>query len=144
VVLRTDEIRKRLWGVGPLDRLPPDAYASEVTQNVYRRLFEEAETCLKAGQAVVLDAVFLRADEREKAASLAAGCGAPFEGVWLDAPREVLQARVSARANDASDADLRVLAMQLNQDPGHLSWTRIDAQGDFAPAVQAVASRLNN
>lgn len=144
VVLRTDEIRKRLWGSGPLERLPKEAYGSGVTKKVYRRLFEEAELCLKAGQAVVLDAVFMKAPEREKAAALAEHRGVPFAGVWLDAPHEVLKARVAARTDDASDADLRVLAMQIGQDPGDLSWTRVDAQGDFALAAQAVASGLSD
>ena len=144
VVLRSDEIRKRLWGVGPLDRLPPEAYESPVTQRVYCHLFEEAELCLRAGQAVVLDAVFMKAAERDKAATLADRCAVPFAGAWLEASPDVLKARVGARTADASDADVQVLATQLAQDPGELSWTRIDAQGDFAPAAQALASRLND
>jgi len=143
-VLRSDEIRKRLWNVGPLDRLPPEAYDNHVTERVYGRLLEEAELCLRAGQAVVLDAVFLKAAERDKVAALADRCGVPFAGAWLEAPDEVLRRRVSARTGDASDADVEVLAMQLGQDPGALSWMRIDAQGDFAPAAQALASRLND
>ncbi|MGE5566223.1 MAG: AAA family ATPase [Parcubacteria group bacterium] len=144
VLLRTDEIRKRLWGVGPLERLPQEAYGSDMTKRVYRRLFEEAEACLKAGQAVVLDGVFMRAAERDKAMALAARCGVPFAGAWLQAAPEVLRARVAARTKDASDADLRVLAMQLEQDPGELSWTRIDAEGDFAASALALASSLSN
>lgn len=144
VMLRTDEIRKRLWGVDPLQQLPGAAYDSGMTKRVYRRLFEEVEACLKAGQAVVLDGVFMRPAEREKAAALARRCGVPFAGAWLDASPDVLQARVAARTNDASDADLRVLAMQLQQQPGDLSWTRINAEGDFAASAQALASSLSN
>ena len=142
VVLRSDEIRKRLCGFGPLDRLPPETYEAGVTERVYGRLFDEAELCLRAGQAVVLDAVFMKAAERDKAAALAGRCTVPFAGVWLEAPDEVLRARVAGRKGDASDADVAVLAMQLAQDPGELSWARIDAQGDFAAAAQALASRL--
>lgn len=144
VVLRTDEIRKRLWGAGPLERLPAEAYAASVTKRVYGRLFEEAQACLTAGQAVVLDAVFMKPAERDRAADLAKRRAAPFAGAWLQAPPEVLKARVAARADDASDADLRVLAMQLGQDPGELSWARINAEGDFAASAQALASSLSN
>lgn len=144
VVLRTDEIRKRLWGVGPLERLPNEAYGSEMTKRVYRRLLEEAKACLKAGQAVVLDGVFLRPTERHKAAALARQCGVPFAGAWLHASPEVLRARIAERTNDASDADFGVLAMQLEQEPGDISWTRINAEGDFAASAQAVASSLSN
>ena len=144
VVLRSDEIRKRLWGVAPIERLPPEAYDSRVTKRVYRRLFEEAEACLRAGRAVVLDAVFMKAAERDRAAALAAACGTPFEGVWLQASPETLRARVGARRNDASDADLRVLAGQLSQDPGDVAWTRLDAKGDFGQMADGLASRFQD
>ena len=144
VIVRSDGIRKRLWGVAPTDRLPGDAYDSRVTKRVYRRLFEEAEVCLRAGRAVVLDAVFMKDAERDKAAALALACGAPFEGVWLQAPLETLRARVGGRQNDASDADLRVLAMQLQQDPGDVPWSRLDAEGDFGEMAAALASRFDD
>ena len=35
--------------------------------------------------------------------------GDPAPSVWLEAPPEVLRARVAARVNDASDADVAVL-----------------------------------
>jgi len=82
--------------------------------------------------------------ERDKAAALAKRCGVAFAGAWLEAPRDVLRARIAARTGDASDAEVAVLAMQLGQDPGDLSWTRINAQGDFAQAAQALASPLND
>ena len=144
MVLRSDEIRKRLWGVAPTERLPPEAYASKIGTRVYRRLFEEAELCLRAGRSVVLDAVFMKAAERDRAAAIAAACGAPFEGVWLHASPDTLRARVGARRNDASDADLRVVAMQLEQDPGELGWARLDAQADFGGMAAALASRLHD
>ena len=135
VVLRSDEIRKRLWGVAPTERLPKEAYATKVGKQVYRRLYEEAELCLRAGRAVVLDAVFMKAAERDRVAAF----GVPFAGVWLDAPAEVLRSRIAGRRNDASDADLRVLAMQLRQDPGEMAWTRLDATGDFGDMARSLA-----
>jgi aminoglycoside phosphotransferase family enzyme/predicted kinase len=144
VVLRSDEIRKRLWGVPPTERLPKEAYGSKVGKRVYRALYEEAECALKAGRAVVLDAVFMKAAERDKAAAIAARCGVPFEGVWLEAPEAVLRARVGARKNDASDADLAVLAMQLKQQPGELGWRLLDAEGDFVQLAEAMAARLGD
>ena len=144
VVLRSDEIRKRLWGVAPTERLPKEAYAGKVGKRVYRQLYHEAALALRAGRAVVLDAVFMKDVERDKAAAVAGACGAPFEAAWLEAPAEVLRARVAARTNDASDADLRVLAMQLGQAPGEVSWTRLNAEGDFAAMAQALASRFDD
>jgi len=124
VLLRSDEIRKRLWNAGPLDPLPPQAYAPGESGRVYGRMFEEAALALQAGRAVVLDAVFLRPDERDAAQALARERGVAFEGVWLDVPPEVMRARVEARAGDASDADAAVLDEQLTRDPGEIRWTR--------------------
>ncbi len=144
VVLRSDEVRKRLWGAGPLERLPPGAYAEGESGRVYGRMLEEAELALRAGRAVVLDAVFLKSAERDAAAALAARCGVPFAGAWLEAAPGVLRGRVAGREGDASDADVAVLDAQLARDPGPLAWTRLDAEGDFARHAEALASRLDD
>lgn len=113
VVLRSDEVRKRLWGAAPLERLPPAAYAQPEAERVYGRMFDEARRALAAGRAVLLDAAFLRQDERAAAAALARQAGVPFAGEWLVASPEVLRARVAARTGDASDAGPDVLERQL-------------------------------
>ena len=82
---------------------------------------------LAAGRAVVLDAVFLRPEERQAAEAVGAKAGAAFHGVWLEAPEPVMSARLDARMGDASDADRRVLAEQLARDPGAVTWKRVDA-----------------
>jgi aminoglycoside phosphotransferase family enzyme/predicted kinase len=124
VVLRSDEIRKRLWGRAPTERLPAEAYAPGTSAAVYGRMFAEARVALDAGQAVVLDAVFLLPGERAAAEALARAAGVPFQGHWLEAPAEVMAARIAARAGDASDADQAVLEAQLGRDPGKIGWAR--------------------
>jgi predicted kinase len=132
-VIRSDVIRKRLFGVSPEDRLPADAYAADITRRVYGNMIDEAARCLAAGHSVILDAVFLREDEREAAADTARRAGVPFVGVWLEAPANILEKRVAARRDDASDADAAVLHKQLTIDPGPLDWMRVDAgKGDEA------------
>ena len=132
VVLRSDEVRKRLWGAAPTDRLPPEAYTAQEGERVYGVMLQEAQACLLAGRSVILDAVFLRPEERTAAQELAVHCGLTFTGVWLDTPAEVLRGRVDARTGDVSDADVRVLEAQLRREPGPLTWKVIDARGDFA------------
>ena len=124
VVLRSDEIRKRLWGRGPLERLPKAAYAREEGVRVYGAMFEAARACLRAGRAVVLDAAFLDPAERSQAEALAREVGAPFDGIWMEAEPEVLRARVAARTGDASDADVGVLERQLARDLGAVTGRR--------------------
>ncbi|MAB14793.1 bifunctional aminoglycoside phosphotransferase/ATP-binding protein [Parvibaculum sp.] len=130
--LRTDIIRKRLFNVGPLDRLPEEAYAPEVGARVYAEMFRLAGHALEAGVSVVIDAVFAQQEERDRAAELAGRMGVPFSGLWLEADPAVLEARVRARsekADDASDADVAVLRRQLAYDIGTLDWHRLDAAG---------------
>jgi aminoglycoside phosphotransferase family enzyme/predicted kinase len=124
VVLRTDEIRKRLWDRAPEERLPPEAYAREESERVYAEMLKTARLCLAAGWPVILDAVFLHPRERTAAEALAARAGVPFKGVWLEEDPETLRQRIAARRGDASDADVAVLEQQLKLDPGAIGWTR--------------------
>lgn len=143
VVLRSDEVRKRLWGAGPLEALPAKAYGPGTSEPVYARMFHEAELCLRAGRAVVLDAVFLKPEERAQAAALAARLGLAFEGVWLDAPAEVLAARVAGRSGDASDADVATLEAQLRRDPGAIVWRRLDARAPLDDQARALVDAMS-
>ena len=130
--LRSDIVRKRLFNVGPLERLPEEAYAPEVGARVYAEMFRLAAHALEAGVSVVTDAVFAQRQERERAATLARRMGVPFSGFWLEADPELLEARVmerSRKANDPSDADIEVLRRQLAYDIGPLDWQRLDASG---------------
>lgn len=140
VVLRTDEVRKRLAGAGPVERLAPEIYTAEFYARVYDVLFETARSLLRAGQSVVLDATFTEPQMRVRAEALAAECAAPFRGVWLSAPPKVLEARLAARVGDASDATLEVLRAQLaaRSEPGE-GWGHVDAT---APLDQAAAAWL--
>src|SRR6185312_12857156 len=49
VILRSDEVRKRLWGKTPTEPLPPDAYAEGQSERVYGALMREAGLILRAG-----------------------------------------------------------------------------------------------
>jgi aminoglycoside phosphotransferase family enzyme/predicted kinase len=138
-ILRTDVIRKRLLGRPPEERLPPEAYRPEVDARVYGTQLAAARQALAAGQAVILDAVFGRPEERAAAAGLAAGLGLPIAGLWLEAASAVLEARIAARRNDASDATVAVVRRQLARDPGPIGWRRLAAGG--SPETLAAAAR---
>ena len=64
----------------------------------------------------------------QAAEALAAKVGVPFEGLWLDIPKEVAQARVSARQGDASDATPAVVERQFGYDLGTINWRRQAAE----------------
>ena len=137
VVLRTDEVRKRLAGVAPEDRLPEESYTAAFHEKVYATLIAEARAMIAAGRAVVLDATFTQPQLRSRAEALAGEMGAPFHGVWLEASAEVLAPRIETRAGDASDATVATLRQQMAQDLGPLDWARIDASGPPEESAEA-------
>ncbi|MEL7347632.1 MAG: AAA family ATPase [Pseudomonadota bacterium] len=146
VILRSDEIRKRLAGVAPETALPPTAYTQASSDAVYQRMMRDAARALSAGLSVVLDAAFLTPAERAAAADLAAAAGAGFHGFWLQAPEEVLTARIAARAaapgGDASDATSAVMLRQ--PDDGGTGWCTLETAGDaraVAKAARALMAR---
>ncbi|MFQ5959424.1 MAG: AAA family ATPase [Alphaproteobacteria bacterium] len=127
VVLRSDVLRKRLFGLDPCAPLGVEGYAEEVTGEVYGRIEATAGDALRAGFTVVADAVYARPAQRARIAAVAAESGAPFTGLWLEAPAERLAARLGGRGADASDADEAVLELQLALDVGAVEWRRLDA-----------------
>ena len=140
--LRQDTLRKRLFDVPPETRLSPSAYGAGTTERVYRGLHDQALAALSAGYSAIVDATFLRAEERKRIAQSAEHTRVPFIGLWLEAPREVLAARIGARRRDASDADLLVLEQQLKIDIGPMDWHRIDSALDIATNVAALRALI--
>ncbi len=141
VVLRSDLIRKRLHGVAPTRRLGEQAYRPATSAHVYRTLRRRAATLLEAGRTVIADATFLNPTERREIEALARACSVPFHGIWLDAPSDVLTTRIAARRGDASDASIAVLRKQLEQTPGVVTWSKVDA-GGAGSRVMAHVRRL--
>jgi len=123
VVLRSDEIRKRLAGAAPETRLPAEAYTAEQSAAVFAEVSRSAAIALEAGHAVIADAVFQRAAEREALAAL----HLDFVGLWLEAPLDILRARIANRKGDASDATAEVLAATAARDAGEITWTQLNA-----------------
>jgi hypothetical protein len=112
VRIRSDVERKRLFGLDAVADTRAHgiaAYAADATQRTYARLLELARIALRAGLPVVLDAAFLRRDERAAAAELARTLQVPFAILACEAPASVLRERLRSRTGDASEADEAVL-----------------------------------
>ena len=135
VILRSDVLRKQLWGVALETRLPPAAYAPAVTAAVYARLLRWTEVLARAGRTVIVDAVSARPDERDGLARAAALAGVPFTGLWLEAGVDERCRRVTARVRDASDADAGVAAAQEGYGIGVMAWHRVAAGGGVAEVL---------
>lgn len=137
VILRSDVIRKSLFGVPATRRLGPEGYTEMVTDKVYLTLAERTADTLHTGHSVIVDAVFGRSWQRRAIAEIARRAGVRFSGLWLEAPVDVMSARVQARSGDASDATVAVLHNQLRQNMESIDWERVDASG----SLDAVGSR---
>lgn len=129
VVLRSDEIRKTLCGVKPLDRLGPEGYTPEISQQVYDALMGRADEVVRGGYTAIADAVFALPADRDAIQHVAAAAGVPFAGLWLEAPESVLSSRVERRGPDASDAGIDEIRRQLAMPLDSLRWHRLDASG---------------
>lgn len=141
-VLRSDEIRKRLAGVEPETRLPPEAYTPARKAETYAAFLREARQALSGGHSVIADATFLDPAQRAGIESVAREAGCPFLGLWLEAPMAVLRGRIAGRRHDASDADLAVLEDSARRDPGPLTWEAVRADGDPLASATALLARL--
>ena len=141
-VLRSDVIRKGLFGLDPESRLPQSAYSPDVTGRVYAALCDGAAAALRAGYCAIIDAVALKEEERQSFAHVARCAGVPFTGLWLESPPDTLLVRVVRRKHDASDATGEVVRRQLLIDPGPLDWQRLDAGRDTKETLAAARVAL--
>ncbi|WP_372894947.1 AAA family ATPase [Stieleria sp.] len=119
--LRSDIERKRHFGMQPTDRpnqrQQRDLYCETANHATYERLRRMARCILRSGHSVVIDATFLRRDDRQMFANLATRESATFAILDCHAEEQTLRQRISdriARDDDASDADMDVLDGQLS------------------------------
>jgi hypothetical protein len=135
--VRSDVERKRLAGLGPLDpsRSPPDGgiYTPEHTRRTYDRLHDCAGSAVLGGEAIVVDAAFLRSDERMRMLGLARELGVPFAILHCVAPTDVLRRRLDERSRSGRDASEAGVAL-LDRQPGF--WE--DFGPDERPAVLTI------
>jgi aminoglycoside phosphotransferase family enzyme/predicted kinase len=142
VVLRSDEVRKRLCGVSPLEPLGREGYSSQMSERVYATMAEHAAAIVRGGHSVMVDAVFARAADRQVIERVAATSSVPFLGLWLEAPEQDLIARTEQRRHDPSDADASIVRMQRVQDTGRIRWRRIDASRPAPSVLSCAADRV--
>ena len=123
--IRSDVERKRLFGIAPLagsdSRLDAGIYTEDATRRTYAKLLELARGIIEAGFPVIVDAAFLRHDERESFRALAMEMGIPFVIASVQADTSMLVERLAERrkrGNDTSEADIAVFnKLQIAQEP---------------------------
>ena len=120
VRVRSDLERKRLAGIEPLEAsgsgIGENLYAAAVTERLYARLRDCAESALASGLKVIVDGSFLGAAQREQFRQLAAQQNVPFLILSCHASTATLHARLDDRRRfrvDPSEATRAVLDHQL-------------------------------
>ena len=120
--MRSDVERKRLAGVLPTqsaaERHREGIYSPQFSHRTYARLADSAESCLRAGFDVIVDAAFLEATDRELFRALARRVGSRRILISCQADPGVLTERITRRSSglgDPSDATLPVLDQQLRE-----------------------------
>lgn len=115
--IRSDVERKRMFGLDPTADgkagIDQGIYSAEAGVKTYARLKQLAGAVLDAGFPVIIDAAFLKPDQRQPFMQLAREKQVPFIILEFTASADTLRARIKARAHDVSDADLAVLEHQL-------------------------------
>ena len=115
--IRSDIERKRMFGI---DRdtdssagIEQGIYSADAGKKTYQRLALLAESVLAAGYDIIVDAAFLKFEQRRIFSRLADRLKIPFVIVEFSASADTLRQRIRDRQGDVSDADLSVLEHQL-------------------------------
>lgn len=141
IVLRADELRKRMFKVSPESILPKAAYDANVTSRVYDRMFRDAARIVRNGSTAILDASFLGPENRAEFLALGEQFDIPTTGLWLTAPTGVLTERLEKRREDASDADCSVMLRQADPTLPR-RWHALSTQQSCAAVLASAAGHL--
>jgi aminoglycoside phosphotransferase family enzyme/predicted kinase len=113
-VVGSDQTRKALAGLAPLDAGGDELYTPARTEATYAELRRAAEVVVASGRGVVLDATFGRRAHRAAAAALAARLGAPLVLLEATCPDEAaLRARLARRVGRPCESDARERELAL-------------------------------
>jgi len=142
ILLRSDAERKAEFGVAETYDLGLDHYSRENSRRTYERVLEKTESAARAGYPVIVDATFLDVEQRQEIAAVATRTGVEFFGFWLSAPVEVMRRRIEGRQNDASDAGVEILDLQLEKYRAAEEWSAIDTTDPVSVSATNIANHV--
>jgi aminoglycoside phosphotransferase family enzyme/predicted kinase len=150
-VISADAVRHALFGA---DKRPADfgagVYTAEANRRTYQQMIDEARARLSADRGVVLDATFLRAEDRAAARAMAKESGAEWRFIECGLEPVLARARLAERAqrNDGlSDATWEIYLRQ-QMDVGDSGaeqgreWLTLDTSGSISSAAHLATDWL--
>jgi aminoglycoside phosphotransferase family enzyme/predicted kinase len=142
LIVRSDVVRKRLFGVNETTVLPETAYQADSSERVYDGLSNMAQRVLARECSVVLDAAYLKESERAEIGGWAVKRNTRFVGLFLTADLATRLARIERRKGDASDATRDVALKQETFELGAVDWHLIDASGTPGDTLRQASAFL--
>ena len=122
VQIRSDIERKRLYGYSAVEKttsgINKNIYTKQSSKETYNQLAKFTKCVIDAGCSVIVDACFLKKEQRDKFRELALELQVPFIIIEFTATADTLRQRVMTRGakkvKDPSEADINVLNYQLS------------------------------
>ncbi len=118
-IIRSDVVRKELLDISPTDRhyeeFGKGIYSKDISRRTYEKTVESAESLLRQGRNVIIDASFKEKRQRRMAYEAAQALGAEFFLLECFCPEEVIKQRLEARVKaggDPSDGRWEIFQMQ--------------------------------
>ncbi|WP_433192580.1 AAA family ATPase [Nocardia sp. CA-107356] len=145
VVISSDDVRKQLLAghevTGAIGTYSAGAYAPAGKVRVYTELLARARTLLAAGVSVILDASWIDATDRRRAAALAEETSADLVALQCVCPRALANSRIrqrTARESDATPDIANAMAAAASPWPGATAFdTALPLDHTVAAAVRA-------
>ncbi len=148
VVLSSDEIRKKLAGMDIYERdfspFGGGIYNEEMTKKVYDELTKRAYALLREGRNVILDATFLKKDQRELVKKALERLKIEPKVVFIDVDDETAKKHFNKRKNTKSVSDGRYEIFKKQKEQLEIPDTciRIDAKNSMEYNVNIVVKAL--
>lgn len=137
VIVESDALRKALW--------PKPTYSAQESQRLFSACHRLIEQLLSEGTGVILDATNLQERHREQLYRIAERLRVKLILVWVEAPPEVVRARLQERAlgmdpQDSSEADWGVYRrMRSKAEKIGRSYFVVDTSRDILPVIDKIA-----
>jgi aminoglycoside phosphotransferase family enzyme/predicted kinase len=133
IVIRSDFIRKEIFGGSITEKAPPTAYYSAATEQVYHELVTRTAAALPSGLPVIVDATFLNRDHQLLMSGLAQTTGAKITPIWCQCSSTTAADRIENRSADPSDATIAIrIAQERQSESTPDDWIMLSTEGTVA------------